>query len=61
MVYNVLHACWGEIKLVEPREEVQQDQERATRVQDPTHSPPRWATCCVHRERHCDQIASLQV
>jgi hypothetical protein len=30
----------GEIKLVEPHEEVQQDQERATSVQDLAHSPP---------------------
>jgi hypothetical protein len=61
MVYNIFHSCWGGIKLVEPREKVQQDQERATSVQDPTHSPPWWATCCVNRERHCDQTAILQM
>jgi hypothetical protein len=47
----------GEIKLVEPCEEVQQDQEWATSVQDPTHSSPWWATCCVNQERHHDQTA----
>ncbi len=47
---------------VEPREEeVQQDQERATSVQDLAHSPPWWATRCVNRECHHDQTAILQV
>jgi hypothetical protein len=60
-VYNILHACWEKIKLVESREEIQQDQERATSVPDLAHSSPWWVTCCVNRERHCDQAAVLQV
>jgi hypothetical protein len=50
-----------EIELVESREEVQQDQERATCVSDPAHYSPWWATCCVNRECHYDQAAVLQV
>jgi hypothetical protein len=61
MVLQCPPCLLGGIELVESREEVQQDQERATSVSDPAHYSPWWVTCCVNRERHCDQAAVLQL